>query len=143
MKMKSRSSNSVAHTSLLSYFKQYGYYIRVIHSDHESALISAASFFKQQGIQYHTITPCQHEQNLKDMLRQSMLDLSSLKNKLYAQLFVAILKYLNILPNSSVYIQGYKLDVNPQPPIPFGIFSALHYAKLSINMSLNHQGITK
>ena len=64
MKTKSNSDIIVVLTSMVSYFKQYGYDIKVIHSDHESALISATSFINQQGIQYHTIARYQHEQKL-------------------------------------------------------------------------------
>ena len=86
------------------------------------------------------------------MYRQQMPDfrsvLSSLKYKLrnilyaseYTQLIIAILKYLNIFPNSvhqtltpSIIFQGYKLDVNTQVPIPFETFPPLHYAKRVIN----------
>ena len=102
MKTKSNSDIIVALTSLVSYFKQYGYDIKVIHSDHESALISATSFINQQGIQYHTIAPYQHEQKLERYVQtinaRFRSVLSSLKyklpNKLYGQLFIAILKYL-------------------------------------------------
>ena len=44
MNTKSNSDIIVALISLVSYFKQYGYDIKVIHYDHESALISATSF---------------------------------------------------------------------------------------------------
>jgi len=148
MKTKSNSDIIVALTSMVSYFKQYGYDIKVIHSDHESALISATSFINQQGIQYHTIAPYQHEQKLERYVQtinaRFRSVLSSLKyklpNKLYGQLFIAILKYLNMVPNSvhptltpSIIFQGYKLDITTQSPIPFGTFAVLHYAKRVIN----------
>ena len=63
-----------------------------------------------------------------------------LPNKLYAQLFTAVIKYINILPNSvhptltpAIIFQGYKLDIHTQAPVPFGTFAALHYAKRVIN----------
>ena len=97
MKTKSNSDIIVALTSMVSYFKQYGYDIKVIHSDHESALISATSFINQQSIQYHTISPYQHEQKLERYVQtinaRFRSVLSSLKyklpNKLYGQLFIA------------------------------------------------------
>jgi hypothetical protein len=65
MKTKNNSDIVLAFTILVSYFKQYGYEIKSIHYDHETALISAAIFFNQQGIQYQTIAPYQHEQKLE------------------------------------------------------------------------------
>jgi hypothetical protein len=148
MKTKSNSDIILALTSLVSYFKQYGYTIHTLHSDHESTLMSATSFLNQQGIQYHTIAPYQHEQKLERYVQtinsRFRSVLSSLKfklpNKLYAQLFTAVIKYINILPNSvhptltpAIIFQGYKLDINTQSPVPFGTFAALHYAKRVVN----------
>ena len=65
MKTKNNSDIILALTSLVPNFKQYGYDIKFIHSDHENALISATSFLNQQGIQYQTISPYQHEQKLE------------------------------------------------------------------------------
>ena len=81
---------------------------KTIHSDNETALISKTTFLKQQGIQYQTIAPYQHEQKLERYVQtinaRFRSVLSSLKfklpNKLYPQLFTAILQYINILPNS-------------------------------------------
>jgi hypothetical protein len=95
MKTKSNSDIILALTSLVSYFKQYGYEIKSIHSDHETALISATTFLNQQGIQYQTIAPYQHEQKLERYVQtinaRFRSVLSSLKfklpNKLYLQLF--------------------------------------------------------
>jgi len=64
MKTKSNSDIIAALTTLVSYFKKYGYDMKVIHSDHESAFISVTSFINQRGIQYH-ISPYQHEQKLE------------------------------------------------------------------------------
>ena len=144
MKTKSNSDIILALTSLVSYFKQYGYEIKSIHSDHETALISATTFLNQQGIQYQTIAPYQHEQKLERYVQtinaRFRSVLSSLKfklpNKLYPQLFTAILQYINILPNSvhptltpSIIFKGHKFDISTQSPVPFGTFAALHYAK--------------
>ena len=108
MKTKSNSDIILALTSLVSYFKQYGYEIKSIHSDHETARISATTFLNQQGIQYQTIAPYQHEQKLERYVQtinaRFRSVLSSLKfklpNKLYPQLFTAIQQYIYILPNS-------------------------------------------
>ena len=74
MKTKSNIDIIVAFTSLVSYFKQFGHDVKFIHSDHESALISATSYLNSQGIQHNTITLYQHEQNLNVMFKLSMLD---------------------------------------------------------------------
>jgi len=108
MKTKNNSDIILALTSLVSYFKQCGYDIKFLHSDHENALISATSFLNQQGIQYQTIAPYQHEQKLERYVQtinaRFRSVLSSLKfklpNKLYGQLLTAIIQYINILPNS-------------------------------------------
>jgi len=152
MKTKSNSNLIAALTSLVSYFKQYGYDIKVIHSDHEGALISATSFINQQGIQYHTISPYQQEQKLESYVQTITVRfrsvLSSLKyklpNKLYVQLFIAILIYINILPNSvhltltpSIIFQGYKLVSTPKLRFPSGYFPLFIMPnESSINMSL-------
>jgi hypothetical protein len=144
MKTKNNSDIILALTSLVSYFKQYGYDIKFLHSDHENALISATSFLNQQGIQYQTIAPYQHEQKLERYVQtinaRFRSVLSSLKfklpNKLYGQLLTAIIQYINILPNSvhptltpSIIFKGHKFDISVQAPVPFGTFAALHYAK--------------
>ena len=62
MKTKNNSDIILARTK---YFKQYGDDIKSIHSDHETALISATRFLNQHGIQYQTIVPYQYEQRLE------------------------------------------------------------------------------
>ena len=123
MKTKNSSDIILALTSLVSYYKQYGYDIKSIHSDHETALISATTFLYQQGIQYQTISPYQHEQKLERYVQtineRFRSVLSSLKfklpNKLYTQLFTTILQYINTMPNSvhptstpSIIFKGHK-----------------------------------
>ena len=48
---------------MMAYFKQHGFEIHTLHSDHESSLMSATIFLK--GIKYNTIAPYQHEQKLE------------------------------------------------------------------------------
>ena len=148
MKTKSNSDIILSFTTMISYFKQYGYDIKNIHSDHESALMSATIFLNQQGIQYHTIAPYQHEQKLERYVQtinsRFRSVLSSLKfklpTKLYAQLFTAVLQFINLMPNSvhptltpAIIFKGSKLDIQTQHPVPFGTYAALHYAQRSSN----------
>jgi hypothetical protein len=148
MKSKSNSDIILSFTAMISYFKQYGYDIKNIHSDHESALMSATIFLNQQGIQYHTIAPYQHEQKLERYVQtinsRFRSVLSSLKfklpTKLYAQLFTAVLQFINLMPNSvhptltpAIIFKGSKLDIQTQHPVPFGTYAALHYAQRSSN----------
>ena len=119
----------------------YGYDIKVIHSE------CAISFINQQSIQYHTISPYQHEQKLERCV-QTMPDLDqcyqvsnvNFRMNYICTIIFAIVKSLNILPNSvhptlnpSIIFLGYKIDVNTQDPIPFGKFAAIHYDKRFIN----------
>ena len=55
----------MAFTTLIAYFKQFGYDIHNLHSDHESSLMSAMVFLNQQGIKYNTIASYQHEQKVE------------------------------------------------------------------------------
>ena len=75
MKTKSNSDIIIALTSLVSYFTQYGYDTKVIHSDHESVLISATSFINQQVFNITPLLRINTSKNWKDMCRQSMHDL--------------------------------------------------------------------
>jgi len=65
MKTKSKSDIITAFTTLIAYFKQFGYDIHTLHSDHESLLMSAMVFLNQQGIKYLTIAPYQDEQKVE------------------------------------------------------------------------------
>ena len=65
MKTKSKSDIITVFTTLIAYFKQFGYDIHTLHSDHESSLMSAMVFLNQQGIKYLTIAPYQHEQKVE------------------------------------------------------------------------------
>jgi hypothetical protein len=144
MKTKSNSDIITAFTTLIAYFKQFGYDIHTLHSDHESSLMSAMVFLNQQGIKYLTIAPYQHEQKVERYVQtinsrfRSVLSSMKFKlpNKLYAQLFTAVLLQINLMPNSvhptltpSIIFTGTKLDILTQHPVPFGTYAALHYAK--------------
>ena len=97
MKSKSNCDVILAFTSMIAFFKQYGYTIQSIHSDHEITIISATIFLNQQGIKLMTIAPYQHEQKLERYVQtinarfRSVLSALSYKlpSKLYAQLFTA------------------------------------------------------
>ena len=144
MKTKSNSDIITAFTTLIAYFKQFGYDIHTLHSDHESSLMSAMVFLNQQGIKYLTIAPYQHEQKVERYVQtinsrfRSVLSSMKFKlpNKLYAQLFTAVLLQINLMPNSvhptltpSIIFTETKLDILTQHPVPFGTYAALHYAK--------------
>jgi hypothetical protein len=117
MKTKRNLDIILSFTAMISYFKQYGYDIKNIHSDHESALTSATNFLNQPGIQYHTIAPN--------------------PTKLYIQIFTAALQFINLMPNSvhptltpAIIFKGYKLDVQNQHPVPIGTYAALRCTML-------------
>ena len=65
--MKTKSNNDIilVFTTMIAFYKQYGYTVQVIHSDHETTILSAQTFLNQQGIQLKTIAPYQHEQKLE------------------------------------------------------------------------------
>ena len=65
--MNTKSNNDIilAFTLLIAFYKQHGYTIQIIHSDHENAILSVQVFLNQQGIQLKTIAPYQHEQKLE------------------------------------------------------------------------------
>jgi hypothetical protein len=50
---------------MIAYFKQFGYDIQTVHSDHENTLISVTIFLNQQGIKHNTIAPYQLKQKLE------------------------------------------------------------------------------
>ena len=80
--------------ALVSYFVQYGHDIKSEHSHHETALISATTLLNQQGIQYQTMAPYQHEQKLERYVliinARFRSVLSSLKFKLPNKLYTII-----------------------------------------------------
>ena len=92
--MKTKSNNDIilAFTLMISFYKQHGYTIQIIHSDHETTILSAQVFLNQQGIQLKKIAPYQHEQKLERYVQtinaRVRSVLSSIKfkipNKLYA-----------------------------------------------------------
>ena len=108
MKTKNNLDIILALTSLVSYFEQYGYDIKSICYDHEIAIISATAFLNLQDIQYQRTVSYQHEQKLEIHVQTinvrfcSVLSTQKYKlpNKLYSQLFTAILSYINIMPDS-------------------------------------------
>ena len=139
MKTKSNIDVILVFTSLISYFKQCGHDFKFIHFGHEKALISATSYFNSR---------VQHNINMnkssKDMFRLSIRDFRSvlailkfkLPTKLHGQLFTALLKYQNILPNSvhpaltpAMVFKGQKFNIKTQRPILFGTYASIHYAK--------------
>ena len=49
---------------MVAFYKQYGYTVQVMNSDHETTILSAKKFPNQQGIQLKTMAHYQHEQKL-------------------------------------------------------------------------------
>ena len=64
-KTKSHTDVILGFTTMIAFYKQYGYTVQVIQSDHETTILSAQIFLNQQGIQVKTIAPYQHEQKLE------------------------------------------------------------------------------
>ena len=50
---------------MISFYKNYGYTVEIILSDHESTSLSAQTFLNQQGVQLKTIKTYQNEQKME------------------------------------------------------------------------------
>ena len=68
--MKTKSNNDIilAFILIIAFYKQHGYTIQVIHSDHEKTIFSAEIFLN--GIQLKIIATYQDEQDWNDMFKQ-------------------------------------------------------------------------
>ena len=113
---------------MIAFYKQYGHTIYVIHSDHETTILSAQIFLNQQGIQLKTIAPYQQEQNLEIYVQtintRFRSVLSSIKfklpNQLYAQLFTIVQQMINHMPNSIHPTLTNKYTIIKAHPSDFG-----------------------
>jgi len=77
--MRTKSNNDIilAFTLMISFYKQHGYTIQIIPSDHETTILSAQVFLNHQGSH-----PINMNKNWNDMSKQLILVLLSIKFKL-------------------------------------------------------------
>ena len=129
-----------------SYFKQYRYENKSFHSLIIKLHLQVQQHFLTNKAHYQTLPTWEKlERDVQTINPRFFSELSSLKfklpNKLYAQVFTAILQYINIIPNSvhptltpSIIIKGHKPDVSTQSPVPFGTLAFLYYTKRVSNI---------
>ena len=134
--------------ALLAAYKRFNHEIKSIQCDHESSIIATNNYLDDKNVIMKATPPYQYAQRIEryvrtvnDRMRTILASLPYvLDTKLYGELLIAIIGYLNDLPTSlhhkqspRLLVENTRLNLNQRKWVPFVTVAMLHKAGKQMN----------
>ena len=148
LKSKSSEHLCMAFEALLAAYKRFNYVIKSIQCDHESSIIATNNYLGDKNVILKATPPYQHAQRIEryvrtvnDRMRTILASLPYvLDTKLYGELLIAIIGYLNDFSTSlhhkqspRLLVENTRLNLNQRKLVPFGTVAMLYKAGKQMN----------